>query len=388
MNKRIYIKLIKELKTEILGSRVQAARLVNKECLTLYFKIGKIISFKIREENWGSKILDNISRDLQNNLPGLRGFSPTNLKYMRQFYETYAFLEIGQLATDQFKKSSKKLIGQSLTDQFNPRHIRVSKPPSSKKHPALYTGFINDFFSISFTHHYRIIAGTKTYEDRLFYIRESASNNWTVSTLMHNLEVQFHKRKGKIQSNFSTQLPPEISEKAIQAFKDEYLLDFINIKDHNNIDERVVEEAIVNNIKQFLLSLGPEFAFMGNQYRLIIGGEEFFVDLLFFHRGLKCLIAIDLKANKFRPEYGGKMAFYLEGLNKHIKLAGENPSIGIILCKEKNSTIVEYSFVDNKKPIGVGTYRVSNKLPQKLKKYLPPSEDLINIVNEPLETYN
>lgn len=387
MNKSGYIKLIKELKQEILTSRFQAAKLVNKELLLLYYRVGKIISAKVSKQSWGSKVVDTISEELQNNLPGLRGFSSTNLKYMRQFYEMYSFLEIGQLPTDQLKKTSKKLIGQLATDQLHHSKIKASSASSIKNKQELYPPFLNDFLSLSFTHHCKIISKTKTWEEKYFYINQSVQSNWTVNTLDYNLESRYYFKKGKIQNNFNAHLPKVIREKAIQVFRDEYLLDFINIQNPDEIDERVVEQGIVNNIKQFLLTMGKEFAFMGNQYRLTVDGEEFFVDLLFYHRNLRCLVAIDLKAGKFKPEYGGKMAFYLNVLNKQVKLPEENPSIGIILCKEKNNTIVEYSFTDSKKPIGVGTYKLADELPKKLKKYLPPAEDLINIINEPEINY-
>lgn len=387
MNKSTYIKLVQELKQEILTSRFQAASLVNKELLLLYFRVGKIISSKIAKESWGSKVVEKLSAELQKNLPALRGFSPTNLKYMKQFYETYSFLEIGQLPTDQLKKASKTLISQLPTDQIIPSKIKPSRHLKREKSVKIYPSFLNDFLSISFTHHYKIITKTKSWEEKLFYINQAAQNNWTVITLDHNLESRYYFKKGKIQNNFDSQLPKIIRDKAIQVFRDEYLLDFINVQDPNEIDERMVEAGIVNNIKQFLLSMGREFAFMGNQYRLNVGNEEFFVDLLFYHRSLRCLVAIDLKAGKYKPEYGGKMAFYLNVINKQIKLPEENPSIGIILCKEKNNTIVEYSFTDAKKPIGVGTYKLADELPKKLKKYLPPAEDLINIINEPQLNY-
>jgi len=376
--KASYTALIRKVKEEILSSRYVAAKLVNKESLVLYFKVGKLIHLRIEKELWGTKVIETISRDLQKNLQGLSGFSTTNLKYMKQFYETYSFLEISQSPTDQINLS-KKLISQSSTDQIKPSKIGASRKISPD--------FIRYFFSISFTHHYKIISKTKSWEEMSFYLEQSSKNSWTVETLTHNLESELFKKKGKNSNNFKTRLPKELQEKAIQAFRDEYLLDFINIQNPNEINERVVEHEIINNLKQFLLTLGKEFAFMGNQFRLLVEEDEAFVDLLFFHRSLRCLIAIDLKAGKFKPEYAGKMNFYLNALNKQVKLSDENPSIGIILCKEKNNTIVEYSLADINKPIGVSTYKLTSKLPQKLKKYLPKPDDLMNIINEPTQKY-
>lgn len=387
MKKPSYIQLIKHLKEEILLSRYTAAKLVNKEILILYFKVGKVLVEKIEVAGYGAKVIENISNDLQANLPGLRGFSATNLKYMKQFYENYSFIQISQSPTDEFKSSSETQIRQSPTDESFSVSKAILKPINKKNTPILTNDFFANFFSISFSHHYKIISNTANWNERLFYINHSAQNQWTVKTLEHHLETNFYKSKGKMMNNFKQQLPKKIQERAIQAFRDEYILDFINIQDPNEIDERIIEQSIVNNIKQFLLSLGKEFAFMGNQYRLSVGDEEFFIDLLFYHRGLRCLIAFELKSGKFKPEYGGKMSFYLNVLNKQIKLPAENPSIGVILCKQKNNTVVEYSFTDSTKPIGVGTYKLTDKIPQKLKKYLPTTEDLINIVNEPTIEY-
>jgi predicted nuclease of restriction endonuclease-like (RecB) superfamily len=375
IKKSIYISFIKQVKEEILSSRYTAAKLVNKELLLLYFKVGKLISERIEKEKWGSKVIETISTDLQKNLQGLRGFSATNLKYMKRFYEMYSFLPISQLPTDQFKKGQKNAISQLTTDQF-----KHSVGGHSVK---IDSNFLTSFFLISFSHHYKIISQTSSWEELSYYVIQTAENRWTVSALEYCLETKWFKKKGKMINNFKRSLPAVLHEKAVLAFKDEYLLDFINIQDPNEIDERVIENAIVNNIKQFLLTLGKEFAFMGNQYRLLVEDEELFVDLLFYHRALRCLVAIDLKAGKFKAEYAGKMNLYLSALNKSVKLTDENPSIGIILCKEKNNTIVEYSFTDINKPIGVGTYKHSTKLPNKMKKYLPKPEDFISVLNEP-----
>lgn len=374
-----YLSFIKQVKEEILSSRYEASKLVNKELLILYFKVGMLIHNRTKQEAWGNKVLESISTDLQKKLPGLRGFSTTNLKYMKLFYETYSFLEIRQSSTDELKNTKKKLIRQSSTDELEPNKIKPFKdiPPD----------FVTYFFSVSFTHHTKIISSVKNWKELLFYIEKCATNNWTVATLTHNLEANLYKKNGNSLNNFKKQLPASIHEKAILAFKDEYLLDFINIQDPNEIDEHVIEKKITHNIKKFLMELGAEFAYMGNQYRIIVGGEEFFIDLLFYHRRLKCLVAFELKSGKFKPEYAGKMNFYLSALNKQIKLPEENPSIGIILCKEKNSTIIEYSLADINKPVGVATYKLTTKLPQNLKKYLPNPDVLVNIVNEPYFSY-
>ncbi len=383
MTKAAYIKFIKQLKQEIVSSRYNAAKLVNKELLILYYNVGKLLSEKTEQEAWGAKVLETISIDLQNSLPGLRGFSRSNLATMKHFYSYYSSFPIVRSLTGQLEKNTQKaVIVQSLTGQLQPQLPMVFGRVKTKKTEIFSDDFYNYFLNISFTHHTTILQRTKTIDEKKFYIQKTAENQWTVSVLEYQIESNYFKKQGKLSNNFKTTLPKSLHEKAILTFKDEYLLDFINIQDPDNPDEREIEEGIIKNLRLFILSLGKEFAFMGNQYRIIHADMEYFIDLLFFHRELRCLIAIDIKRGKFIPEYAGKMNFYLGILNKYIKLKDENPSIGIILCKEKNDSTVEYSVADMDKPIGVSKYNLMEQLPKKLKKYLPSSDDLIKIMNE------
>lgn len=383
MTKSSYIKFIKALKQEIISSRYNAAKLVNKELLILYFNVGKLLQEKTEQQAWGSKVLETISIDLQTALPGLRGFSVTNLKNMKQFYDTYSHFVFSQSLTGELKKNTKNVFSQSLTGEFNPMVSRVSAVAQSKNNSNIH----NYFLDISFTHHITILNKTTTDDERLFYITKAAQNQWTVSILEYQIDSHYYKKQGKLSNNFKKILPKPLHEKAVLAFKDEYLLDFINIQDPDNPNEREIEEGIIKNLRQFILSLGKEFAYMGNQYRITHADVEYFIDLLFFHRGLRCLVAIDIKRGKFIPEYAGKMNFYLGILNKNLKLKDENPSIGIILCKEKTDSTVEYSLADMEKPIGVSKYKLTHKLPNKLKKYLPSPDELINVLNEPENLY-
>lgn len=233
------------------------------------------------------------------------------------------------------------------------------------------------FLSVSFTHHYEIILKISTKTERWYYIKQSAINFWTVRHLRTELNNESHLKEINQANNFEITLPDILSNKAIRAFKDQYLLDFVNVEDADEeIDERVLEREIVLNIKKFLMALGSDFSFMGNQFRLVIDEEENFIDLLFFHRGLQALVAIDLKRGKFKPEYIGKMNYYLSALDELIKKPNENPSIGIILCKEKDQKKVEYSFRDLSKPLGVATYKTSSTLPPELKDALPDAKTL------------
>lgn len=365
-----YSEIIKQLKSAILASRYKAAVVANKELLALYFNVGQLITEKEKQGKWGDKILMQLSTDLQHELPGLKGFSATNIKRMKLFYQQWnTCFAISPTPSDQLQKKNKQqtltdklLIGQSSTDQFS---------------PTLSDQFIQHFFTTSFSHHYELLVKTKTLAERQFYIEKIATEFWSLEALRHHLKNKLFRKKGTLLNNFSTAITNDtLRAKALQSFKDEYLLDFINIEDPDEEDERMIENEIVRNIKKFLMSLGADFAFISNQYRMIVDDVEYFTDLLFFNRKLQCLVAFDLKKGKFKPEYAGKMNFYLSALDEYIKQPHEQPAIGIILCREKNMKTVEFSFRDMHKPMGVATYKTSNQLPKQFKGALPTAETL------------
>ena len=237
---------------------------------------------------------------------------------------------------------------------------------------------IDDFMAVGFSLHMEILTKVKTLEERLFYIHRSANDFWNYTTLKRQLKSDLYHKQGSIrQTNFNhTISDDDFKRKALQSFKDEYLLDFINIEDPEDVDERVIEQSIIQNIKNFIMAFGKDFAFMGNQYHLEVEGHDYYIDLLFFSRKLRSLVAFELKRGEFKPEYTGKLNFYLSALDEYIKLPNENPSIGIILCKSKSDKIVELSFRDTSKPMGVATYRTSSELPKELRDALPDMEDL------------
>jgi predicted nuclease of restriction endonuclease-like (RecB) superfamily len=237
---------------------------------------------------------------------------------------------------------------------------------------------LHHFLSTGFTHHYEILKRTQTLEERLFYIQKCATEFWSVETLQYHLKSKLFEKQGKILSNFQTAISDkDLQRKALLSFKDEYLLDFINIESPDDEpDERVLESEIVNNIRKFILSLGKDFSFIGSQYRMLVSEQEYFIDLLFFNRQLQSLVAFDLKRGDFKPEYLGKMNFYLSALDDLVRLAHENPSIGVILCKDKNKKVVEYAFRDMAKPMGVATYRTTTELPEEYRNILPDVEKL------------
>lgn len=364
---------IEDIKQAILKSRYQAARLVNRELILLYLKIGSKISIQSKEKAWGSKVIEQISNELQQELPGLKGFSAPNLRKMTLFYNFWSKEPvICSTVSNKFESTNIELIGNRFDNRFDDKTEFSS---------TLSNQLEETFFTISFSNHFLIVANSKSMEEALFYIKKSSSEYWSYRTLEFHLKSHLFSKEGKLPNNFAKTLPEKTGNKAILAFKDEYLLDFINIEDVDNEDEKLIENEIVKNIKKFILALGSGFAFIGNQYRLIVEEQEYYIDLLFYNRKLQSLVAIDLKKGKFKPEYLGKMNFYLSVLDDTVKQPNENPSIGIILCKEKNNKIVEYSFRDFNKAMGVATYKTSNEIPFEFKDILPDAESLKQIMD-------
>ena len=358
-----YVLAVKEIKNAIIDSRYRAARHVNKEVLELNYSIGRFISENSRRAQWGSNAIAVISKMLQQELPGLKGYSEASIKMMRIFYEEWSVLfENRQLTIDDFNN----LIYNTSNNKITICHFSTEKISESD---------LACFLNVGFTNHYIILTKTQSLEERLFYIRRCAKEFWNVETTKYHLKENLYHKEGSIQqTNFDKTLEEsDFKQRALQSFKEEYQLDFIN---NDDINEKIIEQKVVQNIKNFIMAFGPDFSFMGNQYRLEVSGQEFFIDLLFFSRRLKCLVAFELKRGDFKPEYTGKMNFYLAALDKYVKLPDENPSIGIILCKNKNEEIVELSFSDTSKPMGVSTYRTSQELPERFRKALPSIEDL------------
>jgi len=386
-----YISFIAELKQSIIKSRVQAARLANREQLLLYLSVGKRLSEKIKTEKWGAKVLQQIAADLQAELPGLRGFSERNLQNMRQYADEYAGLLFGQLTTAQIQKlitqsstaQFQNLIRQSSTAQLKnkktKRPLATAQIEKQKKTTSLTQEQLNYFFSVTFTHHMLLLNRCKNLKERFFYMQFAAAQMLSVESLAHHIEAKIFTKQGKMPSNFAVTLPSTMKATALDMFRDEYLFDFMQLDDTE--DEQIFEAAIVANIKKFIMSLGKGFAFLGNQFRLELEEKEYSTDLLFYNRILQCLVAFELKRGRFKPEYAGKLNFYLNLLDDKIKLPHENPSIGIILCKEKNNAVVEYSFRNINKAMGVATYRLSSEVPKEMKGILPDAATLKKLLN-------
>ncbi len=355
-----YIEFIQSIKRQIVQSRYVAARLANREQLTLYFKTGLMISEKIKSQKWGAKVLDQISADLQKELPGLKGFSPGNLKKIRLFAEAYApHLLIGSTPSNQIGLAG---IGEGFSISSTLSNLIENK------------AFHEAFMGISFSHHFTIITKIKPWEARIFYIHSTATNFWSLTVLEHHLENDLFGKEGKLPNNFHNTLIETLKPSALKVFKDEYLLDFIAGDELD--DERHIEQQVVLNIRNFILQMGKGFCFIGNQYRLEVDGDEFFIDLLFFNRHLQCLVAFELKKGKFKPADAGQLNFYLNVLDEKVKLQQENSSIGIVLCKEKNNTVVEFAIKSFDKAMGVATYKTSKQTPVQMKGLLPDTDEL------------
>ena len=371
---------VKTIKEAILRSQYKAVSHINKQQLSLYYAIGAYVSLNSRKGFWKTGAIEKISEMLQKELPGLRGFSAENIKKMRRFYEEWAnLINRSPIATDlQLPEHQKnKIQSPPATDWEVNEHVLISSIL-----PPLTDDFNwKDFFKISFSHHIEIINKTKSVEARLFYIHETAVNFWSKYTLRDYLKADHYNKRGTMPNNFAQTMPDmKQALKAIGVFKDEYLLDYINVEqldeDEQDLDERVLEREIVTNIKKFIMTVGQDFSFIGNQYRVEVANEELFIDLLFFNRELNSLVAIELKKGKFRPAYLGQMNLYLSALDDYVRKPHENNSIGIILCKEMNHTFVQFAVRDYTKPLGVATYRTSEEMPENLRKALPDIDEM------------
>lgn len=364
LNRADYIEAVKTIKAAIQISRYNAAKLVNKEVLSLYYWVGNYVSVNSREGAWNTHAIATISEQLQQELPGLKGFSETGIKDMRIFYETWCPYLNWQLAVAELK-------------HILPFDAITNRQPAVAD---LSTTDLECFAQVGFSLHRQIIRYTSSLEERLFYIRQCATQFWSKEKLIANLKADvFHKEAAT--NNFQVSIPDtRLREKALQAFREDVVLDFLHLPDPDFVDEKDVEQQIVLNIKDFIMALGGDFSFMGNQYRLIVDGEESFIDLLFFNRRLRSLVAIELKSGKFKPEYAGKMNYYLSALDELVRMPDENPSIGIILCRSLNEKKVEYSFRDMTKPMGVATYHSTAELPEQYRNALPSAEELAKLL--------
>ena len=329
-----YGQLLAEIRERVRSAQLAAFRAVNKELVALYWDIGKMIVERKMDAAHGDAVAERLAEDLRAEFPGIGGFSRRNVFYMREFYVAYRSL------------------------------------PKVQPLVAL----------IGWTHNLIVLTRCSDPLEREFYIRMTRKFGWSKNVLIHQIENQSYEKTLLNQTNFNKAVTPAIRAQAKLAVKDEYVFDFLELGAEHA--ERELERALIARIEDFLRAMGGLFAFVGSQFRLEVAGKEFFVDLLLFHRRLKCLVAVDLKIGEFEPEFVGKMQFYLAALDTQVREKGENPSIGIILCKEKRRTIVEYALREAKKPIGVATYRIVKQLPRELKGQLPAPEEIGRLLED------
>ncbi|MHB1391126.1 MAG: PDDEXK nuclease domain-containing protein [Thermoleophilia bacterium] len=329
-----YGNLLGDIRERIRSAQYEALRAVNRELIGLYWDIGRMIVERQSKEGWGRSVVARLASDLRNEFPGIRGYSSTNLWNMREFYVAY--------------RNNEKL--QSLTGE------------------------------IGWTHNVVVMQKCKDDLQREFYIRMTRKMGWTVNVLAIQIGNQIYEKTLLNQVNFDKTLPAKVRNRAKLAVRDEYTFDFLEFGEE--FSERELERAAISRIEEFLRQMGGVFTFVGSQHRLEVDGEEFFIDILLYHRALKCLVAVELKTGKFLPEYVGKMQFYLAVLDDTDRMDGENPAIGIILCRDKKRTIVEYALRESNKPIGVAAYRMVTALPDELQGQLPGPEQVALLMEE------
>ena len=388
---------VKDIKLAILQARAKAAHLANAEALKLYFFVGGYISKKTRNAKWGSGAIDALSNQLQVELPGLRGFSASSMIFMRLFYEAWAaYPEIRHLASDEFHYLPSNEIDNAQihylpSNEFADTNNR--QMPSAEIRPLptdeLDKDDIAAFFSIGFTHHREIIRFCKDFDERLYYIHACAKAPWTVEQLQQHLRADDYHHIGALPNNFAKTLSPmALATKAVRSFRDEYLLELINLDNvdaihDQDIDERVLSKELVANIEKTIAALGgSEFCFMGREKRLVVEGEELFVDLLFYHRTLQAMVAIELKMGKFRAAYLGQLSQYLSVLDAVEKKPNENPSVGLLLCEKMNKPIVQLTVQGYSQPIGIATYQALRNIPQPYKSLAPVIDGVRKVMIE------
>lgn len=331
-----YGSLLSEIKSRVREAQYAALRAVNKELVGLYWDIGRLIVARQKSEGWGRSVVKRLAADLQAEFPGIKGFSKDNIWRMRKFYLEYT--------------ANEKLA------------------------PLVQ--------EIAWAHNLLILEGCQGMERREFYIRMTRKWGWTKSVLALNIEAGTYEKYLRNQTNFDAAISERDRGRAKLAVKDEYVFDFLELGEEHS--EKQLETALIAKVNRFLIEMGGAFAFLGSQFRLEVEGQEYFIDILLYHRHLKCLVAVELKVGEFIPEYIGKMQFYLAALDDIVKMPDENPSIGILICRNKKRTIVEYSLRESRKPIGVASYKVFKSLPDKLRKQMPSPEQVSLLVEEGL----
>lgn len=355
-----YNLLLSDLKQKIINAQIKASVRVNSELILMYWELGESIVRKQSQTTWGDGLIVQLSKDLMAEFPDMKGFSERNLKYIRQWFKFYnQDIKIGQQVVAQIPKE--------LQQKFDTK-IRQQVVAQNK------LGFIDILSLVPWGHHIQIISTCQDLDSALFYILNTIENSWSRSVLVHQIESKLFERQGKSINNFEITLPKPESELANELLKNPYSFEFLNLT--KEIKENDLQNALLDNITKFLLELGYGFAFVGKQKLLTIGGSDFYVDLVFYHTKLHCYFIVELKIDEFKPEYSGKLNFYLNAFNGEIKSSKDSPTIGLLLCRKANKLIAEYSLKKINNPIGISEYILNDELPEELLKELPSIEEI------------
>jgi predicted nuclease of restriction endonuclease-like (RecB) superfamily len=355
--------LLADVKNRIQTAQMRASLAVNAELVRLYWDIGRIIAERQRQEGWGAAVIPRLSRELKNELPELKGFSERNIKRMLAFYRAYPdpTAIVPQLVAP--LPSAPSLTQPTAKKDSAPK---VPQPVALLADSLLW--------SVPWAHHVILMEKIKDPAARLWYMEQILACGWSRNILALQIDAQAHTRHGKAATNFAVALPEPQSDLARQTLKDPYIFDFLTLTEP--FQERELETELVRHLEKFLLELGQGFAFVGRQYRLDVGDEDFYIDLLFYHLKLRAFIVIDLKKGKFKPEYAGKLNFYCNVINERLKHQDDQPTIGLILCQTRDRLLAEYSFSGIDKPIGISTYELTRALPKGLRSSLPTVEQI------------
>ena len=355
--------LLKEIKNRIQQAQTRAMLAVNAELVQLYWDIGRIIAARQQQEGWGAAVIPRLSRELLNELPEVKGFSERNIKRMLAFYREYAN------PTDFLPQHALKLSGPQKVPQAAAQLEKAGKVPQLA---AQLPDSI--LWSIPWFHQIVLMEKVKDRTTRLWYMQQTLTNGWSRNVLLLMIKSEAHARQGQAITNFERLLPPPQSDLVQQTLKDPYIFDFLTLQEP--FHERELETNLLHQLERFLLELGQGFAFVGRQYYLKVGDREFYIDLLFYHLKLRCFVVIDLKKGEFKPEYAGKMNFYLSVVDDQLRHTADAPSIGLILCQDRNHIVAEYALRGVNKPIGISEYELTRALPSNLKSALPTVEEI------------
>lgn len=376
-----YSSWLVSIKARIQSARISAARAANRELILLYWDLGRSIVEKQQALGWGKSVVERLSADLQAEFPGVRGFSANNLWLMRQFYTEYSSSEVLIAAPAEAGLLEASDLEQPVQD---PSDRDLSHSGTGLAANPNLEQLVQDILApVPWGHHVEILKKVKAAPERLYYLRATAQFGWTRAVLLNQIKAQAYARSlaADKSHNFPLALPEHLAEQAEETLKSAYNLEFLGIG--QAVIERELEDALINRLRDFILELGYGFCFIGRQHRLLLGQKEYFIDLLFYHRFLKCLVAIELKIGAFEPEYAGKMDFYLNLLNERERAPDDNPSIGIILCAEKDDLEVEFALKSKTNPIGVAEYQLNASLPKELQGKLPSAEELGQAIGLP-----